>query len=90
VLIEAFKEDGWSLAPGASAEVGPLPVHTLRKGGETLVKPGAEAWLIDRTADALKGRGLIAILSIKGRDTVRVTALDSVALPSRPLALRLS
>ncbi len=66
-----------------------MPVRARRTNGEATVKPDAEAWLIDRTADVLKDRGLIPILSIRGSGIVRVMPLDSVAFPSKPLASRL-
>jgi type VI secretion system ImpC/EvpB family protein/type VI secretion system ImpB/VipA family protein len=90
VLIESFKEDGWSLTPSPSGEVGEIPVHTRRLDGDVVVQPGAEAWLLDRTADVLKSLGLVPVLSIKGRDSVRVMPIDSVSFPSKPLALRLA
>jgi predicted component of type VI protein secretion system len=70
--------------------VGEIPVHTQRKDGDVVVQPGAEAWLLDRTADVLKNLGLVPVLSIKGRDSVRVMPIDSVSFPSKPLALRLA
>jgi type VI secretion system ImpC/EvpB family protein/type VI secretion system ImpB/VipA family protein len=90
LLIEKFKEDAWAIDLRTGGELGDIPVHTIKQGGDVSVKPGAEAWLIDRTADTLRQMGLIPVLSVKGSDSVRILSLDSASLPARPLSVRLS
>jgi type VI secretion system protein ImpC len=89
LLIQRFKEDGWALAPETGGDVPDIPVHHYKAGGESLVKPGAEAWLGERAATRLRQHGLIPVLSIKNRDAVRVTGIASIGDPAQPLALRL-
>ena len=60
-------------------EVGGLPVHTFTEDGERKAKPCAEGWLTDRASQAILRQGLIPIQSVKGRDAVRVGALQSVS-----------
>ncbi|MDB6067522.1 MAG: hypothetical protein JWR26_3730 [Pedosphaera sp.] len=88
VLAEAFKEDGWGMIASGSGEIGEMPLHQFKEDGEIQVKPCAEAWLTIRAADVILGHGLMPVMSIKGRDAVRLAGLQSIALPMKPLALR--
>jgi type VI secretion system ImpC/EvpB family protein/type VI secretion system ImpB/VipA family protein len=78
LLASAFQADGWDMQPGGAGEVPDLPVHTFQEDGETKVKPCAEAWVTERASQIILNKGLIAVLSIKGRDAVRVVNLQSV------------
>ena len=60
-------------------EVGELPVHKFEKSGDAIVKPCAQAWLTERAAQIMLGKGLMPVLSTKGRDAVRLEVLRSVA-----------
>jgi type VI secretion system protein ImpC len=64
---------------GGSGEVGELPVHKFKENGETKVKPCAEAWLSERAAQSMLGKGLMPVLSIRGRDAMRLKARQLVA-----------
>jgi type VI secretion system protein ImpC len=88
LLAEAFLRRGWGFRPGAVAEVEGLPLHVYRDDGESQVKPCAEAWLVDRAALAVQTKGLMPLVSLRGRDAVRLAAFQSLALPARPLAGR--
>lgn len=90
LLIERFKAEGWSLTPEAGGEMGGLPVHHYKQGGESLTKPCAEAWLGERAVVALQGQGLIPVLSVKNRDSVRVGRINAISEPTQALALRLT
>lgn len=72
VLAEAFLARAEGLEAEAGDEVDGLPLFYYREGGEPAMKPCAEAWLVDRAALALLRVGLAPVLSIKGRDAVRV------------------
>jgi type VI secretion system protein ImpC len=78
LLVAAFQADGWEMQPGGYGEIEELPVHHYEADGETLVKPCAEAWLSDRAGERILGAGLIPLLSLKGRDAVRVANLQSI------------
>jgi type VI secretion system protein ImpC len=79
LLAEAFRAEGWSLSAGGYGEVGDMPVHKLSGEEENEVKPCAEAWLNQPAADTLAGLGLMPVLSIRGRDAVRVDRVQSLA-----------
>jgi hypothetical protein len=51
------------------------------------VQPCAEAWLTDRASEAILGQGLMPLLSVKGRDAVRLGRFP-LAGPGKPLARR--
>ncbi len=79
LLADAFRADGWEMQTSGYGEVGELPVHKVIHQSEMQVKPCAEAWLSERGGDRLLANGLIAVLSIKGRDAVRVPRIQSIA-----------
>ena len=88
LLAEAFLADGWEMESPAGGEINDLPVFSFKEAGESQIKPCAEAWLSDRAADRILARGLIPLLSIKGRDAARLVSLQSIALPAALLRLR--
>ncbi len=88
LLAQGFSLTGWDLRPGAIAEVGGLPLHLYRSGGETLAWPCAETWLGERAADRILERGPMALASMKNQDSVRLVRFQSVADPLAALAGR--
>jgi len=87
VLINAFMKDGWNLEPTAG-EVPGLPVHLYKEAGESRATPSAEAWLSERDAEAILACGCIPVLSFRGRDSVLLPSLRSLAKPASALPLR--
>ncbi len=89
LLLDAFSNDGWDMELGGSGgEIGGLPVHTFKQDGGKEVTPCAEAWLTEKAADAILSRGLMPVLSVKGRDSVLLVSLRSIAEPAKALAFR--
>lgn len=88
LLGQMFAQDGWDLSPGGRATVEGIAAHTFKKNGESTMKPCAEAWLTDTAADAIMEKGLMPLLSIKGRDAVRLWRFGSIARPAQNLAGR--
>jgi type VI secretion system protein ImpC len=90
LLAEAFaalSSDGE--VGGGGGEVSGLPMHKFIRDGESQVKPCAEAWLSERAAEAILSHGMMPILSVQGRDAVRLLALRALSNPPLPLAVRL-
>jgi type VI secretion system protein ImpC len=85
---QAFSRYGWKLRSGVSQDVGDLPTHVYREGGESRVKPCAEVLLTQRAAGAILDKGLMTLLSVRDRDVIKVARFQSVA--SQPLAGRWS
>ena len=88
LLAGAFQADGWQMRPSGYGEVGELPVYRFKAEGETKVKPCAEAWVSERAGDVIMEMGLMPVLSIKGRDAVRLVSFQSTRSPSTALAGR--
>jgi type VI secretion system protein ImpC len=65
-----------------------MPLYQFSRDGEKEVKPCAEAWLTERAGDAILDQGLMAVLSIKGQDAVRLAKMQSISSQSKALALR--
>lgn len=85
LLGQAFTESGWALRPGQIAELDGLPMHVFKTKGDRELTPCAERWLSELDAEELIGSGLMPLLSIKGRDAVRVASFQSIAGDSLPL-----
>ena len=89
-LADAFRENGWDMQAGGFLELSDLPIHNYQRGGEKLSKPAAEAFLTDRAGSKIQDRGVIPLLSIKGRDAAKFAGFHSIASPTKPLAGRWS
>ena len=89
LLLRSFASDGWNLElGGAGGEIGGLPVHSFRAGAEKKTTPCAEAWLSEKAAEAILSRGLMPVLSVRGRDSVLLVSFRSIADPARALPFR--
>ena len=88
LMSQSFGESGWDFDEGQGGEISGLPIQQVVIDGETDTKPCAEAWLSETAGEAIRSRGIIPVLSIRGRDAVRVTCLHSISNPPRNLALQ--
>ncbi len=88
MLSQSFGEAGWEMQPGSVAQVNDLPLHVYvgRDGPES--KPCAEVLLTDEAVQRILDRGLIPLISYKGRDSVRAGRFQSVAEGGRALGGR--
>jgi type VI secretion system ImpC/EvpB family protein/type VI secretion system ImpB/VipA family protein len=87
LLADAFATEGWGMNLGGG-EIGGLPVYKFAREGESVVTPCAEAWLTDKAADVILSHGIMPVLSIRGRDAVRLVAGWAVSNPPESLAVR--
>ena len=88
LLGQSFNEEGWEMRPGGVSQIENLPLHTYRADGDSRSKPCAEVLLTEEAVECILDRGLIPLVSFKGRDSVRVGRFQSIADPQRPLAGR--
>jgi type VI secretion system protein ImpC len=86
LFTQAFASSGWEMSPGPGMDLGGLPVHVRKGGPEAEMTPCAETWLNDPQADKLLQQGLMPLQSIRGRDAVRLTRVQSIRTPAAPLA----
>jgi type VI secretion system protein ImpC len=90
LLAQSFGEEGWDLRPGVVAAIDGLPLHVYERDGESELKPCAEALLTEEAAERIMERGIMPLVSLKGRDAVRLVRFQSIAQPLRALAGRWS
>jgi type VI secretion system protein ImpC len=88
LLAQSFSDAGWEMRPGSLSQIDNLPLHTYRIEGDSQLKPCAEVLLTEESVERILDRGLIPLVSFKGRDSVRVGRFQSIAEPQRPLAGR--
>ena len=65
-------------------------MHTFSEDGEKKMMPCAGRWLTDGHAENLLAFGIMPLVSIRGRDAVRVVRFQSIAEPPAALAGRWS
>ena len=86
LLADAFADSGWNLTGALQVDVAGLPMHVYSVEGEKQTIPCAETYLTERAMQALIDKGLMPLISIKGRDALRVARFQSIAKPAAPLA----
>ena len=90
LLAGTYKTHGWDFSPGGGATVSGLPSFTFKQDGQAETLPCAEAWLTERTADAMMSQGFMPVLSVKNSDAVRLARFQSIADPPKNLCGRWS
>lgn len=88
LIAESFAENGWDFTPGEHDELADLPHHTWRADGEAKMTPCAEQWLTDVEGERLIDAGIMPLLSIRGRNAVKVPRFQSIADPPAELTGR--
>ena len=88
LLANAFDaagaEDLWR---AVRPEVGDLPLHVRRIGGEAVAAPCTEVALTEHAADRLLAAGLMPLAWLKDSDRVRLVRFQSVASPPSGLEI---
>ena len=85
MIGQSFDEAGWEVRPGSRYQIENQPLHTYRADGDLQSKPCAEVLLTAEAVERILGRGLIPLVSYKGRDSVRVGRFQSIAEPPQPI-----
>ncbi len=88
VIAEAIDAADGEMEEVGGGEVGDLPMHKFNDGGETAIKPYAEAWLSERAATRLAACGIMPVLSRKDYNSVQLFDLHSIAAEPARLAIR--
>ncbi|MGA8152316.1 MAG: type VI secretion system contractile sheath large subunit [Terriglobales bacterium] len=88
LLAQTFGEYGWDLRPGVISELDGMPLHVYEQSGESALKPCAEVLLTESAAEQILESGLMPLLSLKGKDRVRLMRFQSIAEPLQALAGR--
>lgn len=61
-----------------SLNIHSLPAHMYKDGGDTVVKPCAEHWMLQKDAERLMEHGLMPLLSMKGQDWIRLAGFRAI------------
>jgi type VI secretion system protein ImpC len=85
LIGRGFSHYAWEFRPDAFHDVEGLPAHIYKENGEPVLKPCAEALLTDKAAQAIADKGLMAWLSMKGGDRIRLVRFQSIADPATAL-----
>ena len=88
LLGEAFTRYGWRMRPGQVNQIDGLPAHVYKSDGESELKPCAEVLLTEGSVEILLEQGLMPLISMKGKDCVRLGRFQSIAEPLAPLGGR--
>lgn len=86
LLGRAFQERGWSFSPQDCLDLDDLPAVTLHAETGKELKPCAEVFLSDRVGEAISRRGLIALMSYRHRNAVRIRNFQSISDPPAALS----
>ncbi|MGQ0650192.1 MAG: type VI secretion system contractile sheath domain-containing protein [Gemmatimonadaceae bacterium] len=90
LLARGFSEGGPGLTFGASSHIDGLPLHLVRRSGETTTKPCAEVLMGENDAIALLEGGFMPMISYLDQGLVRVPRAQSIAEPAARLAGRMA
>ena len=85
LIGKAFTERGWSMEPGDVLDLPDLPAYVTVEGDERRMLPCAEVFLTERAAEAILGRGLMPLISLRNANAVHLARFQSLADP--PAAL---
>ena len=75
---QSFAEVGWDLQVAQARDLANLPIVTARDNGDTRLQPCGELLLTDRAAEHVRRRGITPVLSIQGRDAIRLPEITSL------------
>ena len=86
LLGQAFLASAWDMSPDDSLQLDGLPALVHEVEGERRLYPCAEAWISERTAEAMLAEGLMPLMSYRDRNAARLPRFQSIAEPSTALA----
>ncbi len=86
LIAAAFGEDGWSMQPGSVLDLADLPLALYEQAGGSAIKPCAEVYLSESSAQALLDHGVMAFMSYRDRNAVRLAGFRSIATPPAELS----
>ena len=85
ILGRSFSKAGWKLTRQLDNLIEGLPLHLLKRNGETAIKPCCEAQLSDRALSAMADAGVMPLVGYKDQDRAALVRLLSIAIPENDL-----
>ena len=86
LLGMAFQERGWSFTLEDRRDLEDLPAYIVHNEDEKALKPCAEIVMSERIGDEISRRGLIALMSYRHRNAVRIRNVQSISDPPTALS----
>ncbi len=85
LIGQNFIDHGWERGPGEYREVEGLPLYVYTQQGEARLQPCAEILLTERATEIILDKGVMALLSLKDQDVIRLARFQSIAQPPTSL-----
>ena len=80
LLARSFRKNGMAMGLGNIMSLGEIPFHYVKdQHGDQIALPCTERNLTQAKTQAAIGRGLMPVISVKGRDEVRLGSFQSLA-----------
>jgi predicted component of type VI protein secretion system len=79
IVAEAFRENGDASVLDGPFDIGERPLYVFQENGESTMQPCVESWIGERAVEAALARGVMPMASLRGRNTVRLPRLQSIA-----------
>ena len=81
MLAQGFDKDGWAFQPSPVVDLHGMPLHATVDADGDPRSVTAEAWLVRERISWLTSVGLMPLLCVKGRDSVQLSLIQSLATP---------
>jgi len=78
LIAQSYQQSGWSMSLGDVLELDDLPLHVYESYGEKTIKPCAEVVMSERSAESIESLGIMAIMSYKNRNALRLWRFRSL------------
>ncbi len=86
LLAREYMKSGWQFTPGGQLQLESMPLHAYRTADDDEMAVSTEARFSSTVGEQLAAWGLSAVLPVRGRDLVELSALRSVSSNSPTLA----
>jgi len=87
LLMKSFIADGWGFKPGKILALDSVPMHIYRMpDDDTDIAVTTELRFTNTTSQKVTKRGLMPWLAVRGRDSIELVGVQSIAEPTRNLA----
>jgi pilus assembly protein FimV len=80
MLVRGFDKEGWAFKPGPVSDLDDIPLHATVDADGDPRQVTAEAWLVRNQIQWLTSLGLSPLLCVKGRDSLQLSRIQSLAL----------
>lgn len=87
-LAQGYMKSGWGFQPTGTLALDNMPMHSYRDADGEPVAVCAEVRFTSSTSQELAGRGFMPLLAVRGRDSVELASIRSLAVENPVLSGR--